>query len=74
MPFWADQGLFTLYGRELTHRAVLYRDVFDVKQPGIFVFYAIGGRLFGLTEVGIHLFELAYWLAISVFALVALRP
>jgi hypothetical protein len=74
MPFWGDQALFTLYGRQLTQGAVLYRDIFDVKQPGIFIFYALGGSLFGFSEVGIHLFELAYWLAFSVFALVALRP
>jgi hypothetical protein len=74
MPFWGDQALFTLYGRALTRGAVLYRDVFDIKQPGIFVFYAVGGLLFGFTEVGIHLFELAYWLAFSVFAIGVLRP
>jgi len=74
MPFWGDQALFTLYARQLIHGAVLYRDVFDVKQPGIFAFFAFGGLSFGFTEVGIHLFELAYWLAFSVFALVALRP
>ncbi len=73
-PFWGDQALFTIYGRELTRGAVLYRDVFDVKQPGIFVFYALGGSLFGFTEVGIHLFELVYWVAFSVFALTALPP
>ncbi len=28
----------------------------------------------GFTEVGIHLFELTYWLAFSLFALLALRP
>jgi len=74
LPFWGDQALFTIYGHELTRGAVLYRDIFDVKQPGIFVFYAIGGSLFGFTEVGIHLFELIYWLAFSVFAVKALRP
>jgi hypothetical protein len=73
-PFWGDQALFTLYARQLTQGAVLYRDLFDIKQPGIFLFYAAGGQLFGFTEVGIHLFELIYWLAFSVFALVALRP
>lgn len=73
MPFWGDQALFTIYGRALAHGAVLYRDVFDVKQPGVFWFYALGGSVFGFTEVGIHLFELIYWLAFSVFALVALR-
>jgi hypothetical protein len=74
MPFSGDQAWFTVYGRELTRGAVLYRDVFDIKQPSIFWFYALGGWLFGFTEVGIHMFELTYWLAFSVFALVALRP
>jgi hypothetical protein len=74
MPFWGDQALFTVYARELTRGAVLYRDVFDVKQPGIFIFYALGGQLFGFTEVGIHLFELAYWVAFSAFCVAALRP
>ena len=74
MPFSGDQAAFTVYGRELTRGAVLYRDVFDIKQPGIFWFYSVGGWLFGFTEVGIHLFELAYWAAFSLFAAVALRP
>jgi hypothetical protein len=74
VPFWGDQAIFTIYGRELTRGAVLYRDVFDLKQPGIFWFYALGGRVFGFTEVGLHIFELVYWLAFSAFALVALRP
>jgi hypothetical protein len=74
MPFWGDQSMFTVFARELTQGAVLYRDLFDIKQPGIFVFYAFGGLLFGFNEVGIHLFELIYWLAFSVFALVTLPP
>jgi hypothetical protein len=74
MPFWGDQALFTLYARQLTEGAVLYRDVFDVKQPGVFLFYAVGGWLFGFTEVGIHVFELVYWLGFSIFALTVLQP
>jgi Dolichyl-phosphate-mannose-protein mannosyltransferase len=74
MPFSGDQAYFAVYGRELTRGAVLYREVFDIKQPGIFWFYSLGGSLFGFTEVGIHLFELIYWLAFSVFVSVALRP
>lgn len=74
MPFWGDQALFAVYGRQLSDGAVLYRDLFDLKQPGIFAFYALGGLLFGFTEVGIHLFELTYWVAFSLFAVLALRP
>jgi hypothetical protein len=73
LPFWGDQALFTVYARQLTQGAVLYRDIFDVKQPGIFLFYLLGGSLFGYTEIGIHLFELLYWLAFSAFAMGALR-
>ncbi len=72
MPFLSDQALFTLYARQLTQGAVLYRDLFDIKQPGIFMFYTVGGLLFGFDEVGIHLFELLYWAAFSLFAFVAL--
>jgi hypothetical protein len=74
MPFSSDQALLTLYARQLTRGAVLYRDLFDIKPPGIFIFYAVSGQLFGFTEIGIHLFELIYWLVFSIFALVALRP
>ena len=74
MPFWGDQALFTVYARALLRGAVLYRDIFDVKQPGIFLFYAAGGSIFGFTEIGIHLFELIYWLVFSLFMLIALRP
>jgi len=74
MPFSGDQAIFTVHARQLTQGAVLYRDIFEFRQPGIFIFYAVSGQLFGFTEVGIHLFELIYWLVFSIFALVALRP
>lgn len=74
LPFWGDQALFTVYARQLAGGAVPYPDIFDVKQPGIFVFYLLGASLFGYTEVGIDLFKLLYWLGFSLFALAALRP
>jgi uncharacterized MnhB-related membrane protein len=48
-------------------------DVWDNKQPGIFWFYLVGGRLFGYSEVGVRLFELAYQAAFAVVLVVALR-
>ncbi len=74
MPFSSDQALLTIYARQITHGAVLYRDLFDIKEPGIFIFYAVGGQLFGFTEIGIHLLELLYWLVFSLFAVIVLRP
>ncbi len=63
LPFTGDQALYLLYGRGLTHGAVLYRDLWDVKQPGIFWFYGLAAKLFGPSEIGIHLAVVLWWLA-----------
>jgi hypothetical protein len=52
--------------------ARLYVDAWDINQPGIFLFYLAAGSSFGFTEMGIHLFELLYWLAFSVTLLVTI--
>jgi hypothetical protein len=72
-PFAGDQAMFVVYAEEINRGALLYRDVWDLKQPGIFLFYLIGGRLFGFTEFGIHLFELLYWLVFSLTLSVTLK-
>jgi len=51
----------------------LYRDVWDIKQPAIFVFYLVAGKLFGFTEIGIHLLEIIYWLGFSLILILGLR-
>ena len=72
-PFEWDQSLFTLGGERLASGSVLYRDFWDVKQPGIYWFYAVAGRLFGFSEPGIHLFELLWMMAFALTLLVTLR-
>ena len=52
---------------------MLYRDFWDVKQPGIYLFYLVGGSVLGYSEVALHLFELAYQLAFAVVLIVTLR-
>ena len=64
-PFGGDQTLFTLYGIKMNQGAWLYRDLWDVKQPGIYAFYFAAGKLFGFTEVGVHLLELLCWVGFS---------
>ena len=71
--FAGDQAMFVVYAAEINRGAVLYRDVWDLKQPGIFLFYLTGGKLFGFTEFGIHLFELIYWLLFSIILAVSLK-
>src|SRR6478672_5676630 len=72
-PFDGDQALFATGAWEMSRGAVLYRDFWDIKQPGIFLFYLLAGKLFGFHEVGIHAFELLYMMAFAVVMLVTLR-
>ncbi len=71
--FSGDQALFLIYAKAIDGGAVLYRDVWDIKQPAIFVFYLLGGKLFGFTETGIHLFEIIYWLGFGVLLVAGLK-
>ncbi len=72
-PFDGDQALFTVGAEKLSRGAILYRDFWDLKQPGVFFFYLLGGRLFGFTEVGIHTLELLYLTAFAVVLLFTLK-
>jgi hypothetical protein len=74
MPFSGDQALFTVGGRQLLDGSVFYRDFWDVKQPGIYLFYMAGGVLLGFTEVGIHLFEVLWNLVFAAGLQRFLRP
>jgi hypothetical protein len=64
--FTGDQALNTLMGRVIADGGAPYVDLWDLKHPGIFLFFAAGGALFGSTEIGIHLFELLWMLALAV--------
>src|SRR5262245_65009137 len=69
-----DQAIHLLGAEKLRDGGVLYRDIWDLKQPGIFWFYYVGGRLFGFTNLGIHAFELVCLLGAAVFVQLATRP
>ncbi|MEH1837615.1 MAG: hypothetical protein V7L20_02340 [Nostoc sp.] len=64
-PFSGDQALFTIGALEMQQGKVLYRDFWDLKQPGIYYFYFLAGNLFGFNEIGIHIFELIYMMLFS---------
>ena len=72
-PFNGDQALFTTGALKISHGAILYRDFWDLKQPGIYAFYLIAGKLFGFNEFGIHTFELLYMVAFSAVLLFTLK-
>ena len=71
VPFGGDQGLNLLIGQEIAEGGAPYRNVWDLKHPGIFFFFAAGGSLFGFNEFGIHLFELIWMMALALLARVA---
>ncbi|MCB0116532.1 MAG: hypothetical protein KDD84_20680, partial [Caldilineaceae bacterium] len=70
-PFMGDQAINTIIAEKMSQGEVLYRDVWDLKHPGIFGFLFVAGSLFGFNEIGIHLFELLYMLAFSVVSIFA---
>src|SRR5512138_3054463 len=61
IPLDGDQAFFLHAARLLDAGGALYRDVWDVKQPGIFLFYEAAGRLTGFSDFSVHLLE-ALWL------------
>jgi hypothetical protein len=73
VPFDYDQAFFTVGAHELDRGALLYRDFWDLKQPGVFWFYLAAGHLGGFHEIGIHAFELAWMLGLAIALFVPLR-
>lgn len=55
-PFRGDQAIFSLIGRQVLHGETLYTDLWDVKQPGVFLWYGLADAL-GLGEVGARLLD-----------------
>lgn len=72
-PLQEDQSFFLLGAKEMDAGKILYQDFWDIKQPGIFIFYLAAGKIFGFNQVGIHTFELCYWFAFSIFMLWSLK-
>ena len=60
LPLHRDGATFLWLASQLDRGAVLYTDVWDVKQPGIFIFDYLAGRMFGFSAEGVHLFELLW--------------
>ena len=60
-PLWGDQALFMVGGETIRNGAMLYRDFWDVKPPGIYGAYTLAGVLFGFSGIGMHVFD-AIWM------------
>jgi hypothetical protein len=51
-PLGVDQAVFGTYARMMAEGSVLYDDIWDPKQPGVFYFYLLAGYLFGFSQEG----------------------
>jgi len=71
-PFIWDGAFFTLCAQKLAAGAKLYRDVWDVKQPGLFWFFLAAGRLFGFGETGARALDVVWMSTLAVVMRVAL--
>src|SRR5215831_12697944 len=65
-PFDYDQGLFAYGAKAIAGGARLYIDFWDIKQPGIYWYFAAAGALFGFDEIGIHTFDLVWMVVLAV--------
>lgn len=65
--------MFLVYSQKIENGAILYRDIWDIKQPAIFIFYLVAGKFFDYNEAGIHLFEIIYWLSLALIMIIGLR-
>jgi hypothetical protein len=68
-----DQTLFLRGAEVLRNGGTLYRDIWDIKPPGVFLLYLAGGEIFGFTDLGIHLFELLIVVCTAVVLFLSLR-
>lgn len=57
-PFANDQSIFATIAREMTEGAVLYRDVWEHKPPGVFVSYALAFLLIHPDLWAVHVLEI----------------
>jgi hypothetical protein len=73
VSFMGDQALFSLGARAIAHGHLLYRDFWDDKQPGIYVFFRTAGAVAGFGNVGVHVFELVWQLVLAVLIVFLMR-
>jgi hypothetical protein len=64
-PLFGDQALFLVGGKAIQSGALLYRDFWDVKPPGIYGVFTLAGTLFGFNEIGLHWFDCLWMLGLA---------
>lgn len=64
-PFNEDQALFMYAAREMTDGAQMYREFWDMKQPGIYWWYLAVGSIFSFDAVGLRWMDVVWSLCVA---------
>ena len=72
-PLGGDQSLFLIGAHAIRNGATLYRDFWDLKQPGIYVFYYLATAFGSYSPIAVHFFELSYMLVFALVQMLTLR-
>ncbi len=72
-PLSGDQALFLVGAERLHSGGVLYKDFWDLKQPGIYVLYCVAGVLFGFSQIGVHVADVCWQVIFAVAVICGLR-
>ena len=62
-----DEGLYAYFAQRISAGAVLYRDMQDVKPPGIFYIYLTAFKVLGEKESSIRLFSIMFAMLTTIF-------
>ena len=73
LPFGRDQAIFAVVADAMLDGGAPYKDAWDFKTPGIYFVYAVAQLLFGPTEIGLRIVEIAalalgLWIAYRISA------
>jgi hypothetical protein len=72
-PLDGDQALFMIGAIAIDGGEHLYVDFWDNKQPGIFWFYGLAGKLFEFDLIGLHVLELIWLLSTAIVILLLFK-
>ena len=62
-----EEGLYSYFAQRISAGAVLYRDMQDVKPPGVFYIYLMAFKTLGEKESSIRLFSIMFAMLTTIF-------
>ncbi|WP_214405731.1 hypothetical protein [Pseudonocardia lacus] len=73
LPYYGDHALWAVIGRELMDGRALYSEVWDIKQPGVYLLYGPVQALFGYAPVVTRILDVLISVLTAVLVAVLVR-